>query len=142
MLISGVKKRYHLREALAARSVVLAFYPHNWDPQTARQLTEYQAARGEFGSRAAEVVGISVDSIMNTTAWEREIGPLEFPICADFWPHGEVSRAYGVFRERGVERGSCERALVVVARTGEIAFRKTYSGAPTLAETLAALAAA
>ena len=25
---------------------------------------------------------------------------MEFPVLSDFWPHGDVARAYGVFDER------------------------------------------
>lgn len=140
-LISGIKKRYRLREALAARAVVLAFYPHSWDPITARQLVEYQEAQAQFRQHGAEVVGISVDSIMNTTAWERELGPLDFPLCSDFWPHGEVSRAYCVLRESGAEMGASERAIIAVGRAGKILFRETYAASEPvpLAETLNAV---
>lgn len=31
--------------------------------------------------------------------WATEHG-LDYPVLSDFWPHGEVSRAYGVFNEK------------------------------------------
>jgi peroxiredoxin len=87
------------------------------------------------------VVAISVDSIMNTTVWERAIGPLDFPVCSDFWPHGTVSEAYGVLRREGSREGKSERAIVIVNRSGKIAFRKTYgdSELPPIAEAMEAL---
>ena len=127
VLIGGVKKRYRLEEHLAARNVVLAFYPLNWEPVSARQLVEYQVERERFATANTEIVALSVDSIMNTTVWEREIGPLEFPLCSDFWPHGEVSRAYGVFRDREPFQGASERAIFVVSQSGKIVFRKIYA---------------
>ena len=126
VLIGGVKKRYHLEEHLAARHVVLAFYPLNWEPVSARQLVEYQVEREKFAAANAEVVALSVDSIMNTTEWEREIGPFDFPLCSDFWPHGEVSRAYGAFREQNPYAGASERAVFVVNRAGKIVFSRVY----------------
>jgi len=125
-LMGGVKKRFHLKERVAQKNIVLAFYPLNWESVSARQLVEYQAEREEFGRRGAEVIGISVDSIMNTTVWEREIGPFDYPLCCDFWPHGEVSRSYGVFREEGPYAGASERAIFVVDRSGKIVFSKVY----------------
>lgn len=125
-LISGVKKRFHLREELKLRNVVLAFYPQNWQEASTQQLAEYQAQHASFEKYHAGVVGISVDSIMNTTSWEREIGPLDFAICSDFWPHGEVSRAYGVFCEEEPCRGMSQRAVFVVTQSGRIGFRKLY----------------
>jgi peroxiredoxin len=124
-LVAGVKKRFHLREQLETTSVVLTFYPLNWNTVSARQLAEYQTERSLIFPQA-EVVAISVDSIMNTTVWEREIGPFEFPLCSDFWPHGEVSRSYGVFREQSPLAGASERALFVVERSGKLAFSRVY----------------
>ena len=140
VLIGGVKKRFHLREQLEKGCVVLAFYPVNWESVSARQLAEYQAERARFDP-GGEVVGISVDSIMNTTVWEREIGPLDYPLCSDFWPHGQVSRSYGVFREKSPYAGASERAIFVVDRSGRVAFSKVYGleELPPLSETLEAL---
>jgi peroxiredoxin len=139
-LIAGVKKRFHLREQLEKGDVVLAFYPLNWETVSARQLAEYQAQPAQLAQRG-EVVVISVDSIMNTTVWEREIGPLEYPLCSDFWPHGEVSRNYGVFREHDPLAGASERAVFVIDRRGKIAFSKVYGlqELPPLSEALEAL---
>jgi len=124
-LIGGVKKRFHLREQLEKSHVVLAFYPLNWETKSARQLAAYQAEREKLLPRA-EVVGVSVDSIMNTTVWEREIGPFQFPLCSDFWPHGEVSRSYGVLRESGPLAGASERSVFVVRQDGRIVFSRLY----------------
>ncbi|MGC2197558.1 MAG: redoxin domain-containing protein [Terriglobales bacterium] len=139
-LIGGVKKRFHLRGQLAKTNVVLAFYPLNWEPVSARQLVEYQAQRQELAPRA-DMVAISVDSIMNTTVWERDIGPLDFTLGSDFWPHGEVSRSYGVFRETGPHAGSSGRAVFLVERSGKIAFSRMYGSQelPPLSELLEAL---
>jgi peroxiredoxin len=141
VLFGGVKKRFHLKEQLELRNIVLAFYPLNWEAVSARQLAEYQVERRRFGASNTEVVGISVDSIMNTTEWEREIGPFDYPLCSDFWPHGEVSRAYGVFREHDPYAGASERAIFVVERGGKILLSKVYDlqELPPIAETLEAL---
>src|SRR5207237_10464226 len=140
-LFAGVKKRFRLSEQNAKKTLVLAFYPLNWDPVSTNQIVKYQVEREKVALRGAEVVGISVDSIMNTTAWEREIGPLDYPLCSDFWPHGEVSRKYGVLREQGPFAGASERAIFVVGKNGKIEFSKTYSmaEAPELDKVLTAL---
>jgi len=139
--MGGVKKRFHLREQLAQNNIVLAFYPLNWESVSARQLAEYQAEREEFRRRHVEIATIGVDSIMNTTVWEREIGPLEYALCSDFWPHGEVSRVYGVFHEEGPHAGTSRRAIFVVEQSGRIVFSKLYDWRelPPIAETLEAL---
>ncbi|MBZ5549859.1 MAG: redoxin domain-containing protein [Acidobacteriia bacterium] len=125
-LIAGVKKPLRLSAYRGQKNVVLAFYPYNWQEASAKQLIGYQAERPRVLASNAETVAVTVDSVMNTTTWEREIGPFDFPICADFWPHGEVCARYGVLRESGREAGASERAVLVIDRDGRIAFRKVY----------------
>ena len=40
-----------------------------------------------------------------------------FPLLSDFWPHGEVARAYGVFHESG---GMATRGTFLVDTDGVI----------------------
>ena len=126
-LVAGVKQPFHLSAYRGQKTVVLAFYPFNWQETSAAQLISYQLQRPRVLENNAEIVAITVDSIMNTTAWERAIGPFEFPLCSDFWPHGEVSERYGVFRNSGDGAGSSDRAMVIVDRYGNVAFRKIYA---------------
>jgi len=125
-LIGGVKRRFHLLESRGKRNLLLAFYPSNWEAASTDQMVKYQVEREKLLACNAEVVGICVDSIMNTTVWEREIGPFDFPLCSDFWPHGEVSKRYGVLRDHGPRAGASERAIFLVNRAGDIQFRKIY----------------
>jgi peroxiredoxin len=141
VLIGGVKKQFRLSKQRGRQRVVLAFYPLNWDPVSAQQLIAYQVEREKFTARQAEVVAISVDHIMNATAWEREIGPFDFPMCSDFWPHGQVSREYGVLRQSDPFAGASDRAIFVIDKAGKIGFCKIYpvNQVPDLEETLEAL---
>lgn len=140
-LVAGVRKRFRLSDGRGKRNFVLAFHPFNWEPVSESQMVRYQVERGKFARYDAEVVAISVDSIMNTTAWEREIGPLDFALISDFWPHGEVCRKYDVLQEVGLNAGAAQRAIFVVDKAGQITFRKVYdvSEAPAVDDALAAL---
>jgi peroxiredoxin len=140
-LVAGVKERFRLSDNRGKKSVVLAFYPSNWEPVSEKQMVQYQAHREEFLARDAETVGVCVDSIMNTTSWEREIGPFDFPLCSDFWPHGEAASKYGVLGSDEPSRGMCERAVFVVDQAGKIAFSKIYdlSETPDVQEPLGVL---
>jgi len=134
VLIAGVRGTLRLSAYRGQKNVALAFYPFNWQESSAAQLVSYQVQRPRVLASNAEIVAITVDSIMNSTAWERAIGPFEFPMCSDFWPHGEVAERYGVLRRAGEKfggksgevAGSSERAVVIVDRSGSIAFRKGY----------------
>ncbi len=89
-------------------------------------MAAYNADLAKFAAFDAQVVGISVDSIYSTTAWEKEIGPLEYALAADYWPHGEVAQKFGVFRDQGEFAGISERAVFLVDKNGKLAFSKIY----------------
>ncbi len=141
VLIGGVKKQFRLSEHRGRHTLVLAFYPGNWEPVSARQMVLYQVERERFVERQAEVLAISVDSIMSTTSWEREIGPFDFLMASDFWPHGEVSRRFGVLQETGHLEGASERAIFVIDKAGKIRFARIYpvDQLPDIEETIGAL---
>ena len=141
VLIGGVRKQFRLSEHRGKQNLVLAFYPANWEPVSTQQMIAYQVEREKFLARDAQVVAISVDSIMNTSSWEREIGPFDFLLCSDFWPHGEVSRRFGVLREEEPFKGASDRAIFVVDKDGRIEFNKVYplDKVPNLEEILATL---
>ena len=48
------------------------------------------------------------------------------PMCADFYPHGEVTQKFGILREGAPVPGICERAVFVIDKGGKIVFAKTY----------------
>lgn len=60
-------------------------------------------------------MGLSCDSVYTLKAWAEDLGNVNYPLCSDFWPHGAVARAYGVFNG---EIGRPERAIVIVDANG------------------------
>ena len=105
-------------------------------------MPELDARRKEFEALNAQVLDISVDSIPSHTAWrQKEIGPVEVPLCADFYPHAEVTRKFGVLREGPPVPGISERAAFIIDKNGKIAFAKVYgiSQMPDIEELLTAL---
>jgi len=88
---------------------------------------ELDARKKEFAALNAQVMDISVDSIPSHIAWrEREIGPVEVPLCSDFYPHAEVTRKFGILREGPPVPGISERAAFIVDKAGKIAFAMVY----------------
>ncbi len=105
-------------------------------------MPELDARRKEFEALNAQVLDISVDSITSHVAWrQKEIGPVQVPLCADFYPHAEVTRKFGILREGPPVPGISERAAFIVDKNGKIAFAKVYSISqlPDMEELLAAL---
>ena len=102
----------------------------------------FDSDREKFAALDAQVLDISTDSIVSHIAWQKkEIGMMQIPLCADFYPHGEVTRAFGIFRDGPPIPGICERAAFVVDKSGKIAFAKVYplDQTPNHEELLAAL---
>lgn len=64
-------------------------------------------------------MGISCDSVNTLRAWAESLGGIDFPLCSDYWPHGAVSSAYGVFNE---QLGRPERAIIVIDGDGIIRY--------------------
>ena len=64
-------------------------------------------------------MGISCDTVYTLKKWAEDLGGVKYPLCSDFWPHGQVSLAYGVFNE---EIGRPERAIIVVDAGGIVRY--------------------
>jgi peroxiredoxin (alkyl hydroperoxide reductase subunit C) len=65
-----------------------------------------------------QVLTVSVDSSYSHKVWADREG-YEFPLLADFWPHGAVAQAYGVFNE---ERGFANRGTFLIDQAGTVRF--------------------
>ncbi|MGI5274658.1 peroxiredoxin [Nonomuraea sp. CA-218870] len=93
------------------RPVVLVFYPLAFSGVCHGELS----ALREF-SADAQVLTVSVDSLFTHRAWADQEG-YTFPLLSDFWPHGQVARAYGVFDEA---RGVAHRGTFIIDGEGVI----------------------
>jgi peroxiredoxin len=126
---------------LAGRKVVVAFHPLAWTSVCAQQMQGLESNREEYARRGAVAVGLSVDSVPCKAAWAKDIGVHHTRLLADFWPHGGVAAAFGVFRERN---GFSERAVFVLDAGDTVAWKKVYPirELPDVKEILAAVDAA
>jgi peroxiredoxin (alkyl hydroperoxide reductase subunit C) len=107
-----------LADVRGGRDVLLVFYPAAFTGVCRGELAGIQQDLGFFINDAVHVLTISVDSVFAHKVWATQEG-YEFPLLADFWPHGAVASAYGVFDSA---RGVAERATFVVDRSGVIRF--------------------
>jgi mycoredoxin-dependent peroxiredoxin len=65
------------------------------------------------------VLAVSCDSMFVLRALD-DAEHLGFPLLSDFWPHGEVARAYGALDERS---GTARRLSLLVDSEGRISAR-------------------
>jgi mycoredoxin-dependent peroxiredoxin len=99
--------------ALRGRKVVLVFYPFAFSGICTGELCSLRDRRGEFDDDTV-MLGISVDTKHALRVFAEQEG-LGFDLLSDFWPHGEVAQAYGVFLP---ERGMATRGTFVIDREG------------------------
>ncbi|NJE85917.1 peroxiredoxin [Thermococcus sp. CX2] len=120
------------------RRVLLSFHPLAWTNICERQMKALEEHYDELEELNVVPVGISVDSVPTKKAWAEHMSLKKLRILADFWPHGEVARKYGLFREKD---GISERANVIIDENGRVAFVKVYplGELPDLNEILAVL---
>jgi peroxiredoxin len=109
--------------ALKGKRVLLSFHPLAWTKVCAQQMQSLEANREAFGSMNTVSVGISVDAVPTKNAWAKELGIKETPLLADFWPHGQVARLCGIFRDK---EGFSERANIILDERGKVVFIKIY----------------
>lgn len=120
------------------KKVVLSFHPLAWTSVCRDQMQDLEKHKEDFDRLDAVALGLSVDSVPCKKAWAEDIGVKETSLLADFWPHGGVAQAYGIFREK---HGSSKRAVLIVNREGKIQFKKIYpiKEVPDIEEILKAL---
>lgn len=139
--VSG--QRVKLSEYRGKKTVVLTFVPSAFTPVCSSQWPHYGANEAIFAQYGAVVVGVTTDNIPTLYAWTLGMPQVRFPVLSDFWPHGAVSKAYGVLRP---ESGVAERALFVIDAEGIVRYIDIHDinsepSLPQLIETLRQLAA-
>lgn len=121
------------------KRVLLSFHPLAWTPVCAQQMKDLEARKPDFDRLNTVALGISVDPVPSKLAWaEKELHVKDTLLPSDFWPHGRVAHAFGIFRE---EEGVSERACVIVDEKGTIEFLKLYpiEELPSIADIVAYL---
>lgn len=108
-----------LGELTAERAVLLVFYPFAFSGICTGELREIRDDLGRFESEDVTTLAISCEPMFSLRAWADREGYF-FPLLSDFWPHGAVARAYGVFDDQA---GMAGRGTFLVGRDGRIAWQ-------------------
>jgi peroxiredoxin (alkyl hydroperoxide reductase subunit C) len=98
------------------KNVVLVFYPFAFSGICTGELCEIRDDLGAFVSDDVQVLALSCDPMFSLRAFADKEGYF-FPLLSDFWPHGEVARAFGVFHDGA---GMAIRGTFLVDREGVI----------------------
>ena len=102
-----------------AKNVVLVFYPLSFTGVCEGELCAIRDEIADFSNDDTVTLAVSVDSTAVHAQWAKEQG-YDFPLLADFWPHGAVAEAYGVFN---ADIGLALRGTFIVDRQGTVVYK-------------------
>jgi len=109
-------ERIRLANFRGRSNVLLVFHPFAFTPVCEEEALDLEENLPSFASADTEVVLVSCDTAPARQAWKRQLG-LTYTLAADFWPHGEVARAYGVFNE---DSGAPLRGTFLIDKEGVV----------------------
>jgi peroxiredoxin len=98
------------------KAVLLVFYPFAFSGVCTGELTGFRDRLGDFETDLSTLVAVSCDPIYAQRALADRDG-IFFPLLTDFWPHGAVASAYGVFDEIS---GAPRRSSFIIDRDGVV----------------------
>lgn len=101
------------------KNVVLVFYPWAFSGVCSGELAEIRDNVADLQNDSSELLAISCDAMYSLRVFADRDG-LTFSLLSDFWPHGAVAQAYGVFN---AELGIAERATYIIDHEGLIRWR-------------------
>ncbi|MEW2475416.1 peroxiredoxin [Micromonospora gifhornensis] len=107
-----------LSDFAGRRDVLLVFFPLAFTAVCEGELCAVRDNLTDFLNDQVQVLTVSVSPAPVHAAWAAQ-ERFEFPILSDFWPHGAVSTAYGVFNE---QMGIANRGTFVIDREGIVRF--------------------
>ena len=107
-----------LADVRSTRNVVLVFFPLAFTPTCQRELDEIRDNLSRYDTADTATLTISVGPPPTHKVWAAQ-NDYRFPVLSDFWPHGAVASAYGVFNNA---TGFANRGTFGVDRDGVIRF--------------------
>ncbi|GAA4946385.1 peroxiredoxin [Yinghuangia aomiensis] len=105
-----------LSDFQGSKNVVLLFYPFSFTGVCTGELCALRDELPTFVNDDTQLLAVSCDSMFTQKVFAEREG-LEYPVLSDFWPHGEVSKAYGVFNE---EKGCAVRGTFIIDKEGTV----------------------
>ena len=121
------------------KSVVLLFYPFSFTGTCTGELCAMRDDLAPFQNEDVQVLAVSCDSMYTQRIFAEKEG-YQFPVLADFWPHGAVSKSYGIFDDA---HGCALRGTFVIDKEGIVRWQVVngLGDARNLADYKSALAA-
>jgi peroxiredoxin (alkyl hydroperoxide reductase subunit C) len=115
-LRSNLGETVGLADFRGAKSVVVIFFPFAFSRTCTSELCEIRDDLSRFQNDGVQVLAISCDPVHSLRAFADAEG-YDFPLLSDFWPHGAIAKAYGVFNEA---TGSAVRGSFLIDPDGVV----------------------
>jgi peroxiredoxin (alkyl hydroperoxide reductase subunit C) len=112
------REKVSLASFRGKKNVLVVFYPFAFSGTCTGELCQVRDELADYQNDKVQILGVSVDSVHGLKAWAKQEG-YEFPLLSDFWPHGEVAKAYGVFNEAA---GMANRGTFLIDTEGIVQF--------------------
>lgn len=109
-------ERVRLADFGGRSNVLLVFHPFAFTQVCEEEARDLQENLDSFRNAQTEIVFVSCDPSPARQAWKEELGA-EYTFASDFWPHGEVSKRYGIFNE---SNGSPHRGTFLIDKDGTV----------------------
>ena len=107
---------------------MIVFIPFAFTRTCEGELCQLRDEFSVFDVAEAVVVAITSNTLHANRAWSEQQG-FEFDILSDFWPHGDVAKAYGVFNDVA---GMANRGTFLIDKDGIV--RDRIEGAISVSE--------
>ena len=98
------------------KNVVVIFYPFAFSGICTGELCALRDDLSAFQNDKVELISISCDPMYANKVFAEQEG-YKFQVLSDFWPHGAIAKAYGVFDEN---RGCATRGSFIIGSDGKI----------------------
>ena len=99
--------------------VLLVFYPWSFSRICTGELREIRDALPTLQGAGTAVLAVSCDAMFTQRVYAEQ-EDLPFPVLSDFWPHGAVASAYGVFDD---SLGAALRGTFLIGADGTVRWR-------------------
>ena len=96
------------------KNVIVTFYPWAFTGTCTGELCALRDDLSSFQNENAELLALSCDAMFSLKIFAEKEG-YNFSLLSDFWPHGAVAQAYGVFDEA---RGAAVRGTFIIDKEG------------------------
>ena len=103
---------------LRGTPVLLVFYPFAFSRICTGELCQLRDELATYTDAGVTVLAISTDPVFSLKAFKAQEG-FDFRLLSDFWPHGAVAQAYGVFNDKA---GMAVRGTFLLDAEGRVAF--------------------